>query len=152
MKRTIPSGPAEFAGLLHQLRVLRQHWKQSLRAATRARQRLSAAERNVIFTKTGGRCHVCGGTIHGAWQADHVFPHSGGGRHAADNYLPAHALCNNYRWDYTAEEFQQILKLGVWIRTQIERRTPLGLRVAKSFLAYEAARERRRKRAPKQQL
>ena len=28
-----------------------------------------------------------------------------------DNYLPAHATCNNYRWDYTAAEFQEILKL-----------------------------------------
>ena len=27
------------------------------------------------------------------------------------NYLAAHAICNNYRWNYGAEEFQLILKL-----------------------------------------
>ena len=135
-----------FADLLHELRLLRRQCKQNLRAENRARQSLSAAERSAIFNKTGGRCHVCGGTIHGAWQADHVFPHSSGGRHAADNCLPAHALCNNYRWDYTAEEFQHILKLGVWLRTQIERKTPLGLQVAQRFLASETVRKGRRKR------
>ncbi len=142
----IPSSPEELAELLHELRLVRRQRKESLRADDRARQSLLAAERSAIFTKTGGRCHICGGTIHGAWQADHVFSHSGGGGHAADNYLPAHALCNNYRWDYTSEEFQHILKLGVWLRTQIERKTPLGLRAAKSFLASETVRESRRKR------
>jgi len=81
---TIPSTPEEFAGLLHELRLGRRQRKESLRADNRVRQSLSAAERSAIFTKTGGRCHICGGTIHGAWQADHVFPHSGGGAHAAD--------------------------------------------------------------------
>lgn len=33
---------------------------------------------------------------------------------SADNFLPAHSTCNNYRWDYLAEEFELILKLGVW--------------------------------------
>src|SRR5215471_5118043 len=89
-----------------------------------------------------GRAHIL--VAEHPWQADHVFPHSGGGSHAADNYLPAHALCNNYRWEYTSEEFQHILKLGVWLRTQIERKT-LGLRRANSFLAHEAVRIARRK-------
>jgi hypothetical protein len=61
--------------------------------------------------------------------------------------LPAHALCNNYRWDYTAEEFQHVLKLGVWLRTQIERKTPLGLQAAKAFLTHEAIRIGRQKPA-----
>jgi 5-methylcytosine-specific restriction endonuclease McrA len=142
---TIPSSPEAFADLLHELRLVRRHRKGSLRARNPARQALSAAERGVIFAKTGGRCHICGGSISGAWHADHVFPHSGGEGHAADNYLPAHALCNNYRWDYAADEFQQIIKLGVWLRTQIERKTLLGLLAAKSFLAYETVREGRRK-------
>jgi hypothetical protein len=33
--------------------------------------------------------------------------------------LPAHSTCNNYRWDYLPEEFQYILKLGVWASTQM---------------------------------
>jgi hypothetical protein len=97
--------------------------KRHFKATKRTRQMLSAAERRQILAKTAGRCHICGGAIEGAWHADHVLAHSGGGGHIADNYLPAHALCNNYRWDYSSEEFQYILKLGVWIRTQIERKS-----------------------------
>jgi hypothetical protein len=52
--------------------------------------------------------------------------------------------CNNYRWDYTSEEFQHILKLGVWLRTQIERRTTFGRASAAAFLAYERTRQGRR--------
>jgi hypothetical protein len=87
----------------------------------------------------------CGGTIEGAWQADHVLAHSGGGTHVSDNYLPAHSLCNNYRWDYSSVEFQQILKLGVWLRTKIERKTHIGKLAAKLYLMHEALRQRRRR-------
>jgi hypothetical protein len=83
--------------------------------------------------------------IDGAWQADHVLAHSGGGEHRADNYLPAHVLCNNYRWDYSAEEFQHILKLGVWLRTQIELAKPVGRLAAKHFVAHEKKRHGRRR-------
>ena len=44
------------------------------------------------------------GFIERQCQADHVLAHSaGGGNRLEDNYLPAHALCNNYRWDYLSE-------------------------------------------------
>jgi 5-methylcytosine-specific restriction endonuclease McrA len=79
------------------------------------------------------------------WQADHVIAHSAGGVHCVDNYLPAHAICNNYRWDYLPAEFQLILKLGVWARTEVERGTKLGSGVAAAFMAHEARRIRRRK-------
>ena len=80
-----------------------------------------------------------------AGQADHVFPHGSGGRHSVDNYLPAHALCNNYRWDYSAAEYQLILKLGVWIRKQIEDETRLGRDAAAAFAAHEERRQDRRR-------
>ena len=136
----------EFADLLGSLHATRNQRQNAFRAKKRTRQILSAAERRDILTKTAGRCHICGGAIEGAWQADHVLAHSGGGEHIADNYLPAHALCNNYRWDYSSEEFQHILKLGVWIRTQIERKSPIGRAVASAYLAYDAGRAKRRRR------
>jgi hypothetical protein len=79
------------------------------------------------------------------WQADHVLAHSSGGGAEVDNCLAAHTLCNNYRWDYLPEEFQLILKLGVWARTQIERNTILGEQIASAFVAYEKARRKRRR-------
>jgi hypothetical protein len=131
---------------LRKLRLKRRALKKRLAGKRRRREVLSSAERQVILEKTGRRCHICGGEILDEWHADHVLAHSSGGRHTTDNYLPAHALCNNYRWDYTAEEFQYILKLGVWIRTLIERGSPLGLAVTERFVQYELGRECRRKR------
>ena len=61
-----------------------------------------------------------------------------------ENYS-AHILCNNYRWDYSSVEFQEILKLGVWVRTQIIRPTHIGDSVGERYLAYERAREKGRK-------
>jgi len=81
----------------------------------------------------------------GQWQADHVMAHSAGGVHEEDNYLPAHSLCNNYRWDYLPAEFQYILKLGVWARTQIERGTHVGNDISSAFSAHETRRLTRRK-------
>jgi hypothetical protein len=80
------------------------------------------------------------------WQADHILAHSTGGKHSVDNYLPAHSLCNNYRWHYDAEEFQWILKIGVWMRTQIEKGTAIGREASQRFCKHEQRRSVRRKR------
>ena len=126
---------------------LRSQRRQGKRNSVRERRvSLTAAERGQVLEKTSGRCHICGGMVEGdAWQADHVMAHSAGGVHGIDNYLPAHSLCNNYRWDYLPEEFQYILKLGVWTRTQIERGTPIGNDVANAFATYETRRIKRRR-------
>ena len=62
-----------------------------------------------------------------------------------DNYLPAHRLCNNYRWDYLPEEHQLLMKIGVWCRKQIEEQTELGKRIGEGFLNHERQRINRRK-------
>jgi hypothetical protein len=70
-----------------------------------------------------------------------VLAYGGGGPHAPDNYLPAHRLCNNYRWDYLPEELQWILKMGVWARTLMQEsssKNGLGRQMAESFLQYLA--------------
>jgi len=69
--------------------------------------------------------------------------HANGGAHSADNYLPAHPLCNNYRWDYGAAEFQLILKLGVWAANEIRHQTAVGQLIAQRFAAKEMVRQRR---------
>jgi hypothetical protein len=129
-----------------ELRAKRREGKLS--AGRRPRLALSAEERVQVLEKTDRRCHICGGAIGDEkWHADHVIAHSAGGAHRVDNYLPAHSLCNNYRWDYLPEEFQSIMKLGVWARTQIERGTSLGDDIANAFLAHEVKRTKRRKLA-----
>jgi hypothetical protein len=73
-------------------------------------------------------------------------PHSPstGGAHSVENYLPAHSICNNYRWHYDAEEFQWILKLGVWLRTQIETEKQIGRVIGQKFCEHERRRAGRR--------
>jgi hypothetical protein len=137
-----------FAAALRELHGLRRDRVVSGRKTRPPRAVLSKKEREQVLRKTGSRCHICGGQITGKdWQADHVLAHSTGGKHSVDNYLPAHSICNNYRWHYDAEEFQWILKLGVWMRTQIERRTAIGETVGQKFCSYERQRHGRRKRA-----
>jgi len=139
---------ANFSDHLRQLRRDREVRKEATLSTRPARQSLSPSERDHILAKTAGHCHICGELISGsAWNADHVVAHSAGGTHNADNYLPAHPLCNNYRWDYSAEEFQLILKLGVWMRTKIELRKASVREAAAAFLAHERARQARRKKS-----
>jgi len=139
---------ANFSKHLKELRCAREVRKEATRSTRPARQSLSPSERARIKAKTAGLCHICGGPINGsAWNADHVRAHSAGGTHRADNYLPAHPLCNKYRWDYSAEEFQLILKLGVWMRTKIELRKAFVGEAAAAFLAHERTRlDRQRKK------
>jgi len=135
-----------FALVLRELHAHRRGRVVSGRSERTQRALLTKADRGKVLAKTAGRCHICGGIINADdWQADHVLAHSTGGAHSVDNYLPAHSICNNYRWHYDAEEFQWILKLGVWLRTQIERGTTIGEEVGEKFCEHERRRAGRRK-------
>ena len=137
---------SNFANELRELRVQRGSRVNSAGEGQTKRRSLRSAERRQVLQKTNGHCHICGGIIDGRdWEADHVLAHSIGGTHALQNYLPAHSICNNYRWHYAADEFQWILKLGVWLRTQIEKETPIGLLAGKKFCQHEGRRADRRK-------
>jgi hypothetical protein len=141
----VPKSVEEFVLHLKRLRAKRESLKAASKSSDRKRAAPSATERNVVLRKTDCRCHVCGGLIEGPWQADHVLPHSGGGGHSVDNYLPAHRTCNQYRWYYLPDEFQEILRLGVWLRTQIEKQTSVGRAACESFIDHEKKRLGRRK-------
>lgn len=138
----------KFADILRSLHAARSQRQEASRATKRPRQALSDAERAEIFAKSGGKCHICGDALEGVWEADHVLVQSDGGNLEAGDYLAAHPLCNNYRWDYSPAEFQHILKLGVWLRTQIERKTPVGQMAAAAFLAHEDTRQDRKRFSP----
>jgi 5-methylcytosine-specific restriction endonuclease McrA len=99
---------SELVGRLHELRQSRRKLRLELREGL-VRESLSPRERDQVLAKTGGRCHLCGDPIEGKWKADHIAPYALGGGHSPDNYLPAHSLCNGYRWFYKPEEFQWIL-------------------------------------------
>jgi hypothetical protein len=107
---------------------------------------LTLQQRLQVLAKTEGRCHVCGVDLNVEdFEADHVQPHSTGGVGDISNFLAACHHCNNYRWDYLPEELQWILKLGIWMKTQIEFETAIGVSTANQFAEHEIQRERRRK-------
>ncbi len=68
-----------------------------------------------------------------------------GGEHAENNFLPSCPTCNNYRWHYSPEEIQIVLRLGVWAKTKIMNDPDLGLIMANEFGKYEMGVRRRRK-------
>ena len=138
------SDVSAFAALLRELHAQRKHCVISGRGKRAPRATLTRADRAKVLGKTCRRCHICGGIIDANdWQADHVLAHSTGGTHSVENYLPAHFICNNYRWHYGAEEFQWILKLGVWLRTKIEMESRIGRQAGQSFCEHESRRARR---------
>lgn len=125
--------------LAQQLRDLRPKRRQlhSQQAKDSRKGRLTTDQRVTVLGKTAGRCHLCGGDIVARWQADHVLAHAGGGKHDIDNYLAAHALCNKYRRHYSPEEFQWVLKIGVWARKQMEANSGPGKEMLRRFFAYD---------------
>ena len=136
------------ASLRRKLTNLRQKRRELKKPRGQRRRTLTSKQRSAVLAKTAGHCHICGGKIRGRWEADHVKSHAMGGSHVEDNYLPAHSLCNNYRWHYLPEEFQYLLKIGIWARTQIEKGTPLGMEIAGGFAKHELRREIRRVSTP----
>lgn len=137
--------PIELANKLLDLKNKNRSTKEESKKNKLVRHILNSQERKEILQKTDGHCHICGGVITGKWAADHILAHSRGGVHKIDNYLPAHSLCNSYRWDYLEEEFQIIMKLGIWSKKQIRDKTDLGLTIAEGFIKYEKSRLKRRK-------
>lgn len=97
------------------------------------RATLSSSDRALIYAKTGGCCHICGGPAGVRWHADHVVPHAKGGVHHVDNYLPACGQCNRLRWHRSPDDIKRILRLGIYGARLIERETKLG----KMLAAYD---------------
>jgi HNH endonuclease len=136
--------------LVERLRFLHQERERFLQSGELARRQrrlsLTPEQRSVVLQKTAARCHLCGGEIkQNKFAADHVLSHAAGGKHELDNYLAAHRLCNGCRWFYLPEEFQWILKIGVWSRKQMEDRTAIGLEMVERFLRHEKNTRKRRK-------
>lgn len=133
-----------------QIEFKKNRLKRKTNKVKRVRQySLSKKEREIIHSKTDGKCHICGDNVLvNKFEADHVKSHSKTGTNTIENFLPAFKTCNNYRWDYLPMELQWILKLGVWTRTEIEKGSKTGLILAEKFTEHEVKREKRR-RAPR---
>src|SRR5262245_23353097 len=140
-----PDSPAKLVARLRKLRAARRRRHVGVRRQRRGN--LTPSEQTEVLEKTGYRCHICGGRVGAGWRADHVFSHSSGGAHSVRNYLAAHAVCNGYRWDYSPQESQWIMKIGIWARLHMEKASQLGQEMLRAFHSYETRRAKRIKRA-----
>jgi 5-methylcytosine-specific restriction endonuclease McrA len=141
----IPEDSEQLRKLLSRLRVRRKKGIKRRRKKRLPRKSLGLRDRASVLEKTGGRCHICGGVLDGDdWHADHVFHYASGGARSLDNYLPTHALCNSYRRCFSDAEFQWILRLGVWLRNQIEKDKPVVREAAEKFCLHQKQLRRRR--------
>jgi len=131
--------------ILCKLRARRKKRVRRLRVNRISRRSPNSESRKKVLEKTEGRCHICGGVLEGDdWHADHVLAYAAGGSRSLDNYLPTHSLCNSYRRCFSDVEFQWILKLGVWLRTQIANDTKIGRMAGQRFCQKEWQRVGRR--------
>lgn len=97
------------------------------------RPSLSNTERKRVKAKTGGRCHVCGGSLRGKWYVDHVRPRARGGPDREDNYVPCCGICNGARRHRRSRTIRKILQLGAYLLPELKRRTALGKEVVALF-------------------
>jgi 5-methylcytosine-specific restriction endonuclease McrA len=93
----------------------------------------SKRDRKLIYEKTGGLCHICGGKLDRKWAADHVMPAATGGANTIDNFLPACYSCNRLKWHRAPEVIRLIMQLGIYARKEIQRDTLLGRQIDKLF-------------------
>jgi hypothetical protein len=121
-------------------RLKKLHEKRRLTKQPSPRtKKLTSLQRAEVLSKTDNRCHICGCMLKlNDFQADHIKSHISGGTSFVENFLPSCKTCNNYRWHYSPEEIQWMLKFGVFAKTQIENETKLGLSFADAFLKKEA--------------
>ncbi|MEJ8818764.1 HNH endonuclease [Lacibacter sp. H407] len=139
--RTIKTGKG-LIKLINSLKTIRRREK----VKGKKRSSLTKKQRELILSKTDSRCHMCGVKVDITnFQADHVQSHSSGGTHAENNYLPSCFTCNNYRWHYSSEEIQIILKLGVWLKTKITSDAEAGKELANQFVKHEMSVRKRKK-------
>jgi len=113
------------------------------------RIRLTKSQRELIFKKTKGHCHVCGCELEGKWTADHVVPHASGGECEIDNFLPCCYECNRLRWFYSPQTLKKILQLGVYCNSEIQKATKLGNQIQELFLNRIKQNHKRRKKNQK---
>ena len=128
-----------FDSILLQKQIEKLHKKRKASKVPSKRiGRLTEKERLQVLAKTDSKCHICGQKLSlTKFQADHVVSHVRGGIHSVDNYLPSCFICNNYRWHYLPEELQLILKIGVWAKTEIEKKSTIGISMASKFVLKE---------------
>ncbi len=84
-------------------------------------RRFKKAEKEKIYNKTSGVCHICGIKL-----SPDSFSITASTTTNGETFLPACKACKRMHDNYLPEEIKWILKIGLWVKTQIEYETEIG--------------------------
>lgn len=90
--------------------------------------------KELVWDKTGGRCHICGRVLKfnakigesGRWHVDHVVPFARGGKDGTKNFLPICKVCNRLKSHLRGRKFRIIVQFGTWALSESKKRTEMG--------------------------
>jgi 5-methylcytosine-specific restriction endonuclease McrA len=93
----------------------RQHHEQFLdyssnRRASLRRVKVEDVDRQVVFNRDGGICHICQSTVDpDNWHLDHLIPISKNGKHEYNNVAVSHPECNLRKGDSILPQFAEVV-------------------------------------------
>ncbi len=96
-------------------------------------------EKKLIFEKTNGKCHICGGDIgteHGSIFLHEIYHDNKESSECV--FLPAHEECINLRGNYTPQEWKKIFGLGISLRKLLSNNGNEGIqKIKEKFLDWQ---------------
>ena len=79
--------------------------------AKRLNQFVEDIDRDAVFLRDGGVCHICGLLVEtSVWHLDHIVPISKGGLHCYSNVAVSHPSCNRGKRDRDLREYVESRK------------------------------------------
>lgn len=111
--------------------------------------------KEIIWDKTAGRCHFCGGRLifgnygknkskKGNWNIDHVFPRAKHGTNQLANRLPICGICNGLKWHYTGKKIQELMQYGFISLSKKRKNSPIGKEISRLLKVRQMNNKRRR--------
>ena len=101
----------------------------------------SKLEKTKIFELTNGICHMCGINL----SIDNFSITTSINANSEVKKMPACLTCKKNYDKYLPDEIRWAMKIGLWIKTQIEFETDLGKEIALRIIEEEKYRESKRK-------
>ena len=70
---------------------------------------IGAIDRHTIVAAANGLCGICGESLEGRYEFDHIIPLARGGGHTQDNLQLSHPRCNRRKNRMLPEEYAEVI-------------------------------------------